>query len=108
LSGWQKLEIFCVVIGTVLVVAGYISRFRDMGAKGADGELSLGLWIGSVLVTLPLAIALCYWRFDRGQVHWPEELAIVAFTILMLVTGFSWQVKSTTVTGAERCSCICW
>ena len=47
-----------------------------------------------------LVAGICYWRFDRGIVHWPEELAIVAFTILMLVTGFSWQVKATTVTGA--------
>jgi hypothetical protein len=99
LSGWQKLEIFCVAIGTVLIVAGYISRFREIGMKLADSDVSLGLWIGSLLVTLPLVVGICYWRFDRGIVHWPEELAIVAFTILMLVTGFSWQVKATTVTG---------
>src|SRR5437762_6605833 len=31
--------------------------------------------------------------------HWQDELAIVVFTILMLVTGFSWRVQSTTVIG---------
>ena len=92
LTGWQKFEIFCVIIGIVLIVAGYINRFREQPGEYGD-SLTLGLWIGSGLVTLPLLIALCYWRFNVGNVHWPEELAIVAFSILMLVTGFSWQVK---------------
>ena len=103
LSRGQKLEIFCVVIGTVLVIVGYIGRFRETPSEStredSGDSLALGLWIGSLLVTAPLTIALCYWRFKRGEIHWPEELAIVTFTILMLVTGFSWQVKATTVAG---------
>ena len=108
LNGWQKLEVFCVVMGTVLIVAGYIGRFREAaagtagGPSGADSgdSLGLGLWIGSLLVTGPLTIGLCYWRFGEGMIHWPEELAIVVFTILMLVTGLSWQIKATTVAGS--------
>ena len=46
-----------------------------------------------------MIVALCYWRFNVVYVHWPEELAIVTFSILMLVTGFAWQVKATTVAG---------
>ncbi|HEY2250123.1 MAG TPA: hypothetical protein VGH74_03640, partial [Planctomycetaceae bacterium] len=103
LSGWQKLEIFCLLLGTVLIVTGYIGRFRETPAgsnrDGSGDSLVLGLWIGSLLVCGSLTIALCYWRFSRGVIHWPEELAIVTFTILMLVTGFSWQVKATTVAG---------
>ena len=108
LTGWQKLEIFGVIIGTVMVVAGYIGRFREApagttrGSSGGDSgdSVSLGLWIGSLLVTAPLTIAMCVWRFHVGEPHWPEELAIVTFTILMLVTGFSWQIKATTVAGS--------
>ena len=33
LSGWQKFEIFCVIIGAVLIVAGYINRFREEPAS---------------------------------------------------------------------------
>lgn len=99
LSGWQKLEIFCVVIGLVLIVSGYIGRFRETAADSAD-TLTLGLWTGSLLVTVPVAIAVCYWRFGQGIIHWQDELALVAFTILMLVTGFSWRVQATTVAGA--------
>ncbi len=98
LNGWQKLEIFCVVIGTVLIIAGYISRFRESASEYSE-SLTLGLAIGSLLVTVPLMIALLYWRFSRGIIHWPEELAIVVLTILMLVTGFSWRVKATTLAG---------
>jgi len=98
LTGWQKFEIFCVIIGLVLIVAGNINRFRETPGEYGD-SLTLGLWIGSGLVTMPLLIAFCYWRFYVGDVHWPEELAIVTFSILMLVTGFSWQVKATTVAG---------
>ncbi len=98
LSGWQKFEIFCVIAGIVLIVAGYVNRFREQSDEYSD-SLTLGLWVGSGLVTLPLLVALCYWRFNVGTVHWPEELGVVAFSILMLVTGFSWQVKSTTVAG---------
>ena len=98
LSGWQKFEIFCIVIGTALIVVGYISRFKEIHEEYSE-SLTLGLWIGSLLVTLPLLIALSYWRFSQGQTNRPEEMAIVAFTILMLVTGVSWQVKATTVTG---------
>jgi hypothetical protein len=98
LSGWQKFEIFCVIAGIVLIVAGYINRFREQPDEYSD-SLTLGLWVGSALVTLPLIVALCYWRFYVGDIHWPEELGIVVFSILMLVTGFSWQVKSTTVAG---------
>lgn len=91
---WQKLEILCVLIGAMLIVTGYIGRFREGAADLGDG-ITLGLWLGSVLVTAPLLIAWCTWGFD----HVPEEMAIVVFTILMLATGFPWQVKSTTLAG---------
>ncbi|MBI3861549.1 MAG: hypothetical protein HY290_06610 [Planctomycetia bacterium] len=98
LSGWQKLEIFCVVIGTALVISGYIARFRET-EHDAGETLTMGLWIGSLLVMAPLAVAVCYWRFSAGIVHWQDELALVALTLLMLVTGFSWRVQSTTTAG---------
>ncbi len=98
LSLWQKLEIFCVVLGIVLIAASYIGRFLETQSV-SDDSVTLGLWFGSLLITVPLVSALCYYRFHVGNVHWPEELAIVVLTILMLITGFSWKVKSTTLAG---------
>jgi len=98
LSMWQKLEIFCVVLGIVLISASYIGRFLEI-QKVSDDSVTLGLWFGSLLITVPLAAALGYYRFHLGIVNWPEEVAIVVLTILMLVTGYSWKVKSTTLAG---------
>lgn len=98
LTVWQKLEIFCVAVGSVLIVASYIGRFLEIQSV-SDDSVTLGLSLGSLLVTVPLIAALVYYRFYVGEIHWPEELAIVVLTILMLVTGFSWKVKSTTLAG---------
>lgn len=98
LNTWQKLEILCVVIGTILVTSSYIRRFLESDSH-VDDSVTTGLWFGSLLITAPLLIALCYYRFNEGQLHWQEELVIVLSTILMLVTGFAWRVKSTTLIG---------
>lgn len=101
LSAWQKLEIFCVAVGLLLVVASYIGRFREAG--GATSELvSVGLWLGSMLATVPLVTAVVYYRFfgtPIAQFSPVDEFALFAVTVLLLVTGFSWQIKSTTFLG---------
>ena len=101
LTAWQKLEIFCVAVGLLLVLASYIGRFRESGA--ATNELvSVGLWLGSALATVPLVVAVIYYRFfATGGAHVSalDELALFTVTVLMLVTGFSWQIKSTTFFG---------
>ncbi len=101
LSIWQKLEIFCVVIGLLMIVAGYVGRFRE--SNDAINELvSVGLWLGSMLVTMPLVTAVIYYRFVGPETaHFSpiDELALLAVTMFMLVTGYSWQIKSTTFLG---------
>jgi hypothetical protein len=101
LTAWQKLEIFCVSVGLVLIVASCLGRFRETG--GTTSEIvSVGLWLGSVLATAPLVTAVIYYRFLGFPVaHFSalDELVLFAVTVLMLVTGFSWQIKSTTVFG---------
>jgi hypothetical protein len=101
LTVWQKLEIFCVAVGLMMVLASYVGRFREAGA--APNELvSVGLWLGSVLATVPLAVAVIHYRFfgtPVAHVSVLDELALFTVTVLMLVTGFSWQIKSTTFLG---------
>jgi len=100
LSAWQKLEIFCVVLGTLLVAASYIGRFREAGEEENE-MVTAGLWLGSVLATLPLLIAVIYHRFFGAGISLPDEMALLAITVLLLVTGFSWQIKSTAVFGGS-------
>lgn len=101
LNTWQKLEIFCVVIGLLMIVSGYMGRFRESSV--AKNELvSVGLWLGSLLVTTPLVTAVIYYRFigpETAHFSPVDELALLVLTMFMLVTGYSWQIKSTTFLG---------
>jgi hypothetical protein len=98
LNGWQKLEIFCVVIGFIMLVASHIGLFAE-----ADGErnenVGLGLALGSILVTLPLIVATLYHRWVGGQPSLYDELALLTFTVPMLVTGLAWKIRATTLWG---------
>jgi hypothetical protein len=98
LNRWEKFEIFSVAIGLVLITASYIGRFRET-ADARDDLVTLGLGLGSILVTIPLLVAVAYWRFsDEGWSQY-NELALFIAGVLMVLTGFSWQVKSTTFFG---------
>ena len=99
LSFWETFEIGCVMIGTVLLITGYIGRFREEERHENDG-VTINLWIGSVLASVTLLIAVVYHRFLTGEgPSLADELALLTVSIVMLVTGYSWQVKSTTLIG---------
>jgi hypothetical protein len=98
LSGWQKFEIFCLVIGTIMIATGYVRRFRETPGTPTD-DVTIGLWLGSLLTAVPLLVAVFYHRFVGSGPSLPDELALLTMTVLMLVTGMSWQVKSTTLSG---------
>ncbi|MGH7127940.1 MAG: hypothetical protein ACREIV_05190, partial [Planctomycetaceae bacterium] len=99
LSGWQKLEIFCAAVGVLLLVESYVGRFREGDRREQDDNVSLGLWLGSLLATLPLLIAVIWHRTAGAGPSLPDELALLTISILMLLTGVAWQVKSATLFG---------
>ena len=98
LSGWQKLEIFCVTAGVVLLAVSYVGLFREPEGRAGDG-VTTGLNLGSLLAALPLLIAVLEHRFVRGQVSLWDELALVTVTILMVATGIAWRVRASTLVG---------
>jgi hypothetical protein len=98
LTMWQKIEIFCVVLGVVLLIAGYIGRFLEGEREDGDG-VTLTLFLGSLLPPLALLIGTLYYRFYVGQPSLPDEVGLVLVTVLMLVTGYSWQLKAPTMFG---------
>ena len=101
LSPWQKLEIFCVAVGVLLVGSSYVGRFREATGKASD-LVTAGLWLGGLLATVPLVIAVVYHRFiGPADLRFSalDELALFGVTVALLVTGYSWQVKSTTFFG---------
>ncbi|MBN1590855.1 MAG: hypothetical protein JW888_15185 [Pirellulales bacterium] len=100
LNNWQKLEIFCVAVGVLLIAVSYVGRFRE--AKDTDEEMvTVGLWLGSMLAIAPLLAAVVYHRFVGENVSAIDEVGLLLVGLLMLVTGFSWQVKSTTLIGGS-------
>ncbi len=98
LSGWEKLEIFCVVVGVVMLVASHVAKFRETDGVREEA-VSFGLLLGSVLAVVPLVIAVFYHRWVGGKPSLPNEIALLTTTILMTVTGVSWQIKATTMWG---------
>jgi hypothetical protein len=98
LTTWQKVEIFCTASGIVLLIAGYIGRFREENEAEADG-VTLALFLGSVLAPSMLLIGTLYYRFYERTISYPDEAGLVLVTVLMLVTGFSWQLKAPTMFG---------
>lgn len=100
LTRWQKLEIFSTALGLVLMLVGYVRRFREE-EDSRDDAVTLGLWLGSVLGTLPLLVTILYSRMPGHAIAMPEELSLLAVTVLMVVTGYGWQVKSTTLFGGS-------
>jgi hypothetical protein len=98
LSNWQKLEIFCTATGVLLVAVSYVGRFREDDSKENE-TVTWGLFLGSVLATMPLLVAVIHWHFFTTDVSLIDELALITITIAMLVTGFGWQIRSTTFFG---------
>jgi hypothetical protein len=103
LTGWQKLEIFCVAIGLLMLIASHIGLFRESNGEQSE-NVGIGLGLGSTLVALTLLIASLYHRWVTGQPSTYDELALLTLTIPMLVTGLSWKIKATTLWGGSALS----
>ncbi len=101
LSRWQKLEIFCVTIGIGILVLSHIGLFKeqeDEKEKKAEQEaVGFGLFIGSLMATIPLLFATFHFHLYTDGVFTLDDFFLIAIGVLMLVTGFSWKVKSTTL-----------
>jgi hypothetical protein len=97
MSNWVKLEIFSVTIGIALLVIGHIGWYREQ--ERHSDMVSLSLLLGSLLVGLPQVIATMIDR-SRNDFRVLNELGFLAAAMLLLVTGFMFQLKSTTLVGA--------
>jgi hypothetical protein len=98
LSGWEKLEIFCTIVGVLILAASHVALFRG-GNESNEETVSFGLVLGSVLAATPLLVATLYHRWYGGEPSLWNEIALLTVTIVMLVTGLSWQIKASTLWG---------
>ncbi len=100
LSLWDKLEIFSVLIGTALLAIGHAGWYREQEQQ--SDLVSFSLAAGSLLVGLPLTVAVL---IHRGHAT-PEfstlnELGMLAAGIILLGSGFAFQLRATTISGAS-------
>lgn len=108
LSNWQKLEIFSSVVGLAILVASYIGLFREEDQEKPDDAtvgsetIGFGLFIGSLLSIVPVLCATFYFHLYKDNVFTLDDFFLITVGVIMLVTGFSWKVKSTTlISGAS-------
>ncbi len=93
----QKLEVVSVAVGTLMLVAGHIGWYREQDRP--SDLVSAGLFLGSLLVGVPLAVATLIDR-SRDDFILLNELGFLAAGVLLVTSGFICQLKSTTLTGA--------
>ena len=100
LTGWEKLEIFCVAAGVLMIALSYVARFRESEGRRND-MVTLGLFLGSIMATAPLLVAAIYYQFFHvpAKISYPDVWALLTVSIAMLATGLSWQVMWTTLCG---------
>jgi hypothetical protein len=97
-SFWQKAELFAIVIGGLMVLTSYVGRFVEKQREQND-LVTLGLWLGSFLMVFALLTATLYYRFQTGVISLPDELGLLAVTVLLSVTGYSWRMQAPAVFG---------
>jgi hypothetical protein len=98
LSAWEKLELFCVVVGLMLLAVGHVERFRAEAFASHSDLTLVALWLGAALATVPLLIDLLYHRASDGP-SVRSELIVITIAGLTLAAGLGWKTKATTFFG---------
>jgi hypothetical protein len=96
LSPLQQVELFSVLSGLILLIVGHVGWFKEQDEQ--SDMVSMSLLFGSLLASIPLAIATLVDR-SRGTFLPLNELGFLAISIALLATGVMFQLKSTTVVG---------
>jgi hypothetical protein len=101
LSGWQKLELVCIVVGAALLITSHLGWYREQERE--NDLVSFGLFLGSMLVGVPLTYSVLYCRFnnptDFDTFHTLNEVGMLAAGLLLLGAGTIMHIKSTTLVG---------
>ena len=104
ISIWEKMEIFSIGSGLLLLGAGHLGWYRERDQEGLQSSVSLSLMLGSVLASIPLMIAVVIQRSHQttewNTLRTMNELGLLGIGLLLVGTGVLFKLKSTTVTGS--------
>jgi hypothetical protein len=96
LTLWEKMEVFSILAGTALVVIGHVGWYRE--ADEPSDTVSFNLLLGSLLIGLPLAIAVLINR-TAPRFSFGNELGMLTAAIVLLGSGMVLRIRSTTLVG---------
>ncbi|UUO07985.1 hypothetical protein M4951_06625 [Blastopirellula sp. J2-11] len=98
---YQKVEIAVTVIGALALIASHLGWAREDGNR--RDEVSVGLWLGSLLFAVPMTVALLWRRFQFspdltawGMFH---EIGVLAIALILVGVGLICRVRGTTICG---------
>jgi hypothetical protein len=96
----QKLETAALVVGVLLLGAGYFGWYREQ--ERHDDLTTLELFFGSLLVAVPVAITVVSGRWTKSldTFHWLNEVGMLALGLLLLAAGYACRLKAPTLAGA--------
>ena len=102
----HKLELASLVTGLTLLAIGHIGWFRE--GEQEDDVATACLWAGSLLIAMPLAAGLIYYRVldmqsESGWILFHEIASIVA-GLLLFGLGVACRIRSTTIAGVASLS----
>jgi hypothetical protein len=92
----ESLEVLAIILGVILLGVGHAGWYREHERE--NDVVSLSLAFGSILVAMPLAVAVVAYRW-AGQFHVPDEAGALAAIVVLLGGGFMCRIKSTTLVG---------
>ncbi|MCI0640874.1 MAG: hypothetical protein L0Y72_30350 [Gemmataceae bacterium] len=98
LSPWQKLELFAVAAGAVLLCIGHAGWYREQQDDQRNDLVSHSLLFGSLLAVVPLVVAVVYHRFGE-TISRLDEFGLVFVSVLLLGSGLVCRLRATTLVG---------
>lgn len=101
LGFWQKVEVFSMLTGAALLVAGHLGWMREQDDE--SGQVSLALGLGSLLIGIPPLLWTIAHRFGGGFAPWDiaNEIALVIVGLGLLLSGVFLRVRGTTLAGGS-------
>jgi hypothetical protein len=103
LNPGQKLEIFTLVVGLVLLAVGYVGWYRE--TDRASDVNSFALVLGAACLVVPLLLAIIIYRFHHDYHIGPDDIGLVAACVLLFGSGIVCRIKATTLIGSLGMAC---
>ena len=103
LSPWQKLELFSIALGVLLLAGAYVGWYRE--TERASDLVSIGFLFGSIALVAPLLIAIITYRFQHLYEPGWHDLGLVVCCVALFGSGVICRIKTTTLVGAGAMAC---